>query len=100
MQPNPNAVEQPSLKLIYPDWVRQDKHRLIHLITNQQIDLTAPYQQMLTIALATNLLADPSTEYDILVRAWALGLMEQGFLILDHGLVDSGVYASLKHHQV
>ena len=99
MQPNPKAIEKPCLKLTYPGWIRKDKHRLVHLITNRQIDLSEPYQQMLAAALDINLLTEPSTEYDILVRTWALGLMEQGFLILDHGLIDSEWYACLKQYQ-
>lgn len=72
----------------------------MNLITTHKIALSEKYKQMLDTALDTNFLSDPCTEYDVLTRIWALGLMEQGFLILDQGLIDSEKYLQLKYNKV
>lgn len=100
MQKDHKTREKTHLKLIYPYWIKKDNKRLVNLVTNHKIDLSEAYKQMLATALATNLLADPCTEYDVLTRTWALELMEQGFLILDQGLIDSEKYLLLRHNKV
>ena len=55
---------------------------------------------MLAVALDTDLLGYPCTEYDVLARILALELMEQGFLVLDQGLVTSEQYLLLWRNKV
>jgi len=41
--------------------------------------ISEAYEQMLDVALATNLLEAPCTEYEVLTRIWALELMKKVF---------------------
>jgi hypothetical protein len=75
--------------------MKQDNRSLLSLIKKRKLNLSEKHQQMLYTALNINFLADPFTEYDIIVRLWALGLMKEGFLVFEKGLVDIKKYAML-----
>ena len=93
-------MRTPDLRLIYPYYVKEENESLFNCVTKHKIDLSGAYKKMLSSALATNLLIAPCTEYDTLTRIWALKLMEQGFLILNQGLIDIEKYLLLRDNKL
>jgi hypothetical protein len=82
-------------KLIYPSWVKIVGNEFTNLIDETTILLTDNDKVRLDTVLNIDFLETPCNESEVLTRIWGLELMDKGFLIPSHGLVNSTKYPAI-----